>query len=86
MLVLQQLWADSFSHVFFQLLPQLVLLLEHTAAPAISDAARTFACRRACVEGFVTHNGDLDYYTISGHEYSLSQLQGLLPHVRPSRR
>ena len=38
-LVLQQLWADSFSHVFFQLLPQLVLLLEHAAAAAISDAS-----------------------------------------------
>ena len=33
-LVLQQLWSDSFSHIFFQLLPQLVLLLEHTATPA----------------------------------------------------
>ena len=40
-----------------------------------------FASTYACCEGFVTHNGDLDYYAINGTEYTLLELQALLPHI-----
>ena len=41
------------------------------------------------VEHFITHNGDLDFFTINGVCYELDQLQQLLPlllhHPLPSR-
>ena len=35
--VMHQKWADAFSHIFFQLLPQLVLLLEHASVRQLPD-------------------------------------------------
>ena len=48
-----------------------------------------FVGRRVNAEGFITHNGDLDFFTINGVCYELDQLQQLLPlllhHPLPSR-
>ena len=49
------------------------------------EASHTFVPRAGCVEAFVTHNGDLDYYSINGVEYSLGELQALLPAVLHQR-
>ena len=42
------------------------------SAPTSSTAARR------SVEGFVTHNGDLDFFTLHGTTYSLGDVQRLL--------
>ena len=39
---------------------------------------RTFVAARRSVEGFVTHNGDLDFFTLHGTTYSLGDVQRLL--------
>ena len=39
---------------------------------------RTFIAARRSVEGFVTHNGDLDFFTLHGTTYSLGDVQRLL--------
>ena len=46
-----------------------------------SDEMGKFEGVRACVEAYVTHNGDLDYFTIHEHEYALAELQVMLPRV-----
>ena len=45
------------------------------------DDSRTYVSSHKCVEAFVTHNGDLDYFTINRHEYTLSELQSILPNI-----
>ena len=46
-----------------------------------SPIKRTYEGHRANVEAFVTHNGDLDYWEVNGHEYPLSEVQKMLPAV-----
>ena len=46
-----------------------------------SAAANTFEPTQACVEAYITHNGDLDYFSLHEHEYALGELQTMLPHI-----
>jgi hypothetical protein len=50
---------------------------EWTFNPAIA----TFVEQHACCEAYVTHNGDLDFFAINGHEYTLAEIQALLPQI-----
>ena len=60
----------------------------HSWSPAIwqtewvySHAKGTYEARHSNVEAFVTHNGDLDFIELNGREYTLSEVQQLLPRV-----
>ena len=45
------------------------------------DGVPAYAATYALCEAYITHNGDLDYFEMHGHLYSIHELQGLLPHV-----
>ena len=42
------------------------------------DSGPHFVGERASIESFITHNGDLDCFTISGSTYALGDVQSLL--------
>jgi len=44
------------------------------------DGAAGFVSRKANVESFITHNGDLDLFEIHGASYPLEELQAMLTH------
>ena len=44
-----------------------------------SEAEARFKAKDRLCEGFITHNGDLDFFSANGRTYSLDELQLLLP-------
>ena len=42
------------------------------------DASASYVSKMANVEAFITHNGDLDFFSINGQTYALGELRTLL--------